>query len=290
MVARSIWKGSISFGLVNIPVKLYTTSDSSKEFSFNQLDDKGHRIQNKKWCPVEDREVAYSELKKGYQISKDKYVVLEKEDLSKIKMKTTQSIDIKEFIDLKDFDPLLIEKSYYVAPEKHKKTGTIDKAYSLFAKVIKETNKIAIGKVVLKDREHLVALRAYQRGIVMHQLCYIDEVKPVDEVEGMDGSTTISSSQGQQQQQQPPIDNKELSLGKTLVENLTSKEFDISQYSDEYTKQLEKLINEKATGKKIVNVTQTDKEGENDDDVSKNLLEALKASVQQKRKPKREQQ
>ncbi|MGA9171734.1 MAG: Ku protein, partial [Nitrososphaeraceae archaeon] len=204
MPAHSIWKGSISFGLVNIPVKLYSTSDNSKEFSFNQLDNKNHKIQYKKWCPIEDREVPYSELKKGYQISKDRYVVIEKQDLDKIKMKTTQSIDVKEFVDLKDLNPLLIEKSYYVGPEKNKKNGTIDKAYTLFTRVINETNKIAIGKVVLKDREHLVALRAYQRGIVMHQLRYIDEVKPVDEVEGMDG---WSSSQ------LPQIDSKELSLG-----------------------------------------------------------------------------
>jgi DNA end-binding protein Ku len=275
MAARSMWKGSISFGLVNIPVKLYTTSDNN-DFSFNQLDDKGHRIKYKKWCPIEDREVSYSELKKGYQISKDNYAVIEKEDLDKIKLKTTQSIDVKEFIDSKDFDPLLIEKSYYVAPEKNKKTEAIDKAYTLFARVINETNKIAIGKVVLKDREHLVALRAYQRGIVMHQLRYIDEIKPVDEVEGMDGS--ISS-------QQPSIDNKELSLGKTLVENLSSKEFDISQYSDEYTKQLERLINAKIAGKQTLNLTEADNGKE--DDVSKNLLEALKASVKQKSKSKR---
>jgi DNA end-binding protein Ku len=276
MAARSMWKGSISFGLVNIPVKLYTTSDNNNDFSFNQLDDKGHRIKYKKWCPIEDREVSYSELKKGYQISKDNYAVIEKEDLDKIKLKTTQSIDVKEFIDSKDFDPLLIEKSYYVAPEKNKKTEAIDKAYTLFARVINETNKIAIGKVVLKDREHLVALRAYQRGIVMHQLRYIDEIKPVDEVEGMDGS--ISS-------QQPSIDNKELSLGKTLVENLSSKEFDISQYSDEYTKQLERLINAKIAGKQTLNLTEADNGKE--DDVSKNLLEALKASVKQKSKSKR---
>ncbi len=271
-----MWKGSISFGLVNIPVKLYTTSDNNNDFSFNQLDDKGHRIKYKKWCPIEDREVSYSELKKGYQISKDNYAVIEKEDLDKIKLKTTQSIDVKEFIDSKDFDPLLIEKSYYVAPEKNKKTGAIDKAYTLFARVINETNKIAIGKVVLKDREHLVALRAYQRGIVMHQLRYIDEIKPVDEVEGMDGSTSS---------QQPSIDNKELSLGKTLVENLSSKEFDISQYSDEYTKQLERLINAKTAGKQTLNLTEADNGKE--DDVSKNLLEALKASVKQKSKSKR---
>src|SRR5256714_3063184 len=105
MTDRSIWKGSISFGLVNIPVKLHSTTDSSKDFSFNQLDDKGHRIQYKKWCSVEDKEIPGSEIKKGYQISKDNYVVVEKEDLEKIKIKTTQSIDIKEFINSKDFDP-----------------------------------------------------------------------------------------------------------------------------------------------------------------------------------------
>jgi DNA end-binding protein Ku len=279
MTSRSIWKGSISFGLVNIPVKLHSTTDSSKDFSFNQLDDKGHRIQHKKWCSVEDKEIPGSEIKKGYQISKDNYVVVEKEDLEKIKIKTTQSIDIKEFIDSKDFDPILIEKSYYVAPEKSKKNGIIDKAYTLFAKVISETNKIAIGKVVLKDREHLVALRAYQRGIVMHQLRYIDEIKPVDEVEEMSGAAAAASSSSSQ----PLIDNKELSLGKTLVENLTSKEFDISEYSDEYTKQLEQLINAKASGKKTFH----NASAENEEDVSKNLLEALKASIQQKAKPKR---
>jgi DNA end-binding protein Ku len=274
MTSRSIWKGSISFGLVNIPVKLYATTDSSKDFSFNQLDNRGHRIQHKKWCSVEDKEIPGSEIKKGYQISKDNYVVVEKEDLEKIKIKTTQSIDIKEFINSKDFDPILIEKSYYAAPEKNKKNGIIDKAYTLFAKVISETNKVAIGKVVLKDREHLVALRAYQRGIVMHQLRYIDEIKPVDEVEGMSGAAASS---------QPSIDNKELSLGKTLVENLTSKEFDISEYFDEYTKQLEQLINAKASGKKTFH----NSSAENEEDVSKNLLEALKASIQQKAKPKR---
>jgi len=275
MASRSIWKGSISFGLVNIPVKLYTSTDSNKDFSFNQLDDKGHRINYKKWCSIEDREIPASEIKKGFQISKDNYVIVEKQDFEKIKIKTTQSIEIKEFIDLRDFDSIMIEKSYYVAPEKNKKNGTIDKAYTLFAKVISETNKIAIGKVVLKDREHLVALRAYQRGIVMHQLHYIDEIKPVDEIEEMSGSAGSS---------QPSIDSKELSLGKTLVESLSSKEFDISQYSDDYTKQLEHLIHAKTNGKKILHTSTDENEKE---DVSKNLLEALKASIQQKTKPKR---
>lgn len=108
---RSIWKGSISFGLVNIPIKLYTITDYKDEYTFNQLDKEGHKIQYKKWCPIEQREIPYSEIKKGYEISKDKYILIEKEDLEKIKAKTTKTIDIKEFIDSKEFDPLLIEKS-----------------------------------------------------------------------------------------------------------------------------------------------------------------------------------
>ena len=117
MGSKSIWKGSISFGLVNIPIKLYSTTDYNDGYSFNQLDQEGHKIQYKKWCPVEQREIPYSEIKKGYEISKDKYVLIEKEDLEKIKVKTTKTIDIKEFIDTKEFDPILIEKSYYVAPD-----------------------------------------------------------------------------------------------------------------------------------------------------------------------------
>ena len=111
MSGRSIWKGSISFGLVNIPIKLFTTTDYKDEFSFNQLDKEGHKIQYKKWCPVEQREIPYSEIKKGYEISKDNYVLIEKDDLEKIKAKTTKTIDIKELIDSNEFDRLLIEKS-----------------------------------------------------------------------------------------------------------------------------------------------------------------------------------
>src|ERR687891_1524051 len=108
----TIWTGSISFGLVNVPVRLYTTIDTSKDYSFNQLDKDGHRIQYKKWCPVEEREIPFSEIKKGYEISEDTYVLIEKEDLEKIKVKTTKTIDVKEFIDSKEFDPILVEKSY----------------------------------------------------------------------------------------------------------------------------------------------------------------------------------
>ena len=281
--AHSIWSGSISFGLVNIPVKIYTATENM-DFSFKQLDDKGHKIQHKKWCPVEDKEVPYSELKKGYPISKNNYVVLEKEDLDKIKLKTTDTIDIKEFIKTEDFDPIFVEKSYYIAPASNNKkknsnnntttTSLPSKAYSLFVNALNETKRIAIGKVVLREKEHLVALRAYQRGLVMHQLKYLDEIKPMEQV-GELSSSSSSSSSINSSQQASKVDSKELSLGKSLVENLTSEDFDPSQYSDTYAKELEKLIQAKSKGQQVKEVT----EGKGKEEDTKDLLEALKASL-----------
>src|SRR5919108_2341399 len=140
MAARNIWKGSISFGLVNIPVKVFTTTEYEEYSSFNQLCKKGHRIKYKKWCPVEEREVPYSEIKKGYEVSKGNYIVIEKEDLEKIKLKTTNTMEINEFIDSEDFDTIFIEKYYYISPATGKKNNNTTpssssaKAYSLFVK------------------------------------------------------------------------------------------------------------------------------------------------------------
>jgi DNA end-binding protein Ku len=270
--ARAIWKGSISFGLVNIPIQVFSATQKEEYTSFNQLCDKGHKIKYKKWCPVEEREVQWSEIKKGYEISKDTYVLLEKEDLEGVKLKTTNTIEVKEFIESKEFDPIYIEKNYYVGPDygkkKKKTTETLgNKAYSLLVKILNDTNKIAIGKVVLKDREHVIALRAYQRGLVMHQLKYLDEIRPMDEIGLLDGLQQV--------------DSKELSLGKTLVENLTTEKFDLGQYSDSYAKELEKLIEAKSKGKKVTIKEQEEEEPEETTDI----LEALKASLKVKGKP-----
>ena len=181
MPARSLWQGSISFGLVNIPIKLYTATNS-RDYVFNQLCQNGHRIRYKKWCPEEEREVPYSEIKKGYEVQKDNYIVFEKEELNKVKLKTTHSIDIKEFIEYKELDPILIDNSYYVATDPKKGN---EKAYALLVKILNDNNLVAIGKVILKDRENVVALRPYQRGLVMHVLNYLDDMKPVDEIPEM---------------------------------------------------------------------------------------------------------
>lgn len=276
LLVSTIWTGSISFGLVNVPVKLYTTIDTSKDFSFNQLDKEGHRIRYKKWCPVEEREVEYSEIKKGYEIAKDQYVVIETQDLEKIAVESTRTINIKEFIDEQELDPLFVEKSYYIAPDSTDKRSrkkakanpapTVqDKAYSLLVKVLHDMKKAAIGKVVLRgEKERLVAIRAYQRGLVLHTLHYLSEIKPLEAI------TEISEAKV------PLIDEKERSLGQLLVENLTSKDFDISRYHDEYTDELEKLINAKAKGKVRV-IRQVTKEPQQTQD----LIAALKASLEQ---------
>ena len=147
-----------------------------------------------------------------------------------------------------------------------KKSETSSKAYSLFVKILNETKKIAIGKVVLREKEHLVALRAYQRGLVMHQLKYLDEIRPMEEIGGLDSSQKI--------------DAKELSLGKSLVENLTTEKFDPGQYSDAYAKELEKLIEAKSKGQEVTSGNEEERAEETTD-----ILEALKASLKAKNKP-----
>ena len=258
MAARSIWKGSISFGLVNIPIKLYSAAED-KTFSFNQLCRRGHRIQYRRWCPVEDVEVPYQEIQKGYEISKGNYALIEKEELEKIKLKTTKTIDIKEFVDTKELDPIFVQKSYYVAPD----SKTPDKAYLLLVNILKNSDKIAIGKVVLREREQLVALRAFQRGIIMHLLHYLDEIRPMDEIKEISASATSKIK----------LEEQEIALGKMLVDQLGSNRFDISNYSDAYANELEKLIKAKSQGKLHV------VKEEEPEETTKDLLEALKASI-----------
>lgn len=259
--ARSLWKGSISFGLVNIPVNLYSATED-RTYSFNQLCKNGHRIQYKRWCPVENREVPYDEIRKGYEVSKDNYVLIDKADLKAVRLESTKTIDIREFIDMEELDPIFVEKSYYVGPDSRK---GVEKAYSLLVSILRNTKKVGIGKVVLRDREQIVALRAYQRGIVMHVLHYIDEIRPIDEIKGI----------GEAASERTKTDDKEMQLGRTLVEQLAANEFDASQYTDVYSKEIQKLIEAKAKGKQVLVAP----EGEGRLSPTPDLLEALKASI-----------
>ena len=200
-----------------------------------------------------DREIPYSEIKKGFEVHKDSCLVFEKEDLQKIRLKTTKTIDIKEFIDDDDLNPIFIDDSYYVVPDS--KNGN-EKPYALLVKILNE--------VILKDKENLVTLRPYQRGIVMHVLNYLDEIKPVDEIAEMMGSKS-------------KLDPQEISLGELLVQKYRNKEFDIGEYSDTYAQELKKLIDAKNKGKTFVSSTTKEEGG------TKDLLRALKASIETKK-------
>jgi DNA end-binding protein Ku len=267
MPNHQAWTGSISFGLVMIPVKLYNTSEN-KEYSFNQLCPNGHKIKYVRWCSVEEKQIPYTQIKKGYKAEKDSYVVFEKSDLDKIKLKTTKSIDIKEFVEATELDPILIQESYYVAPVLKKGN---DKAYQLLAKVLSDTDQVAVGKIILRYKENVVALRPYQRGLVMHILKYLDELKPPDEIPEL---REIAK-------QKIKLEPEEISLAKTLVEKLSSKSLDLTEYSDSYTKELRSLVEAKSTGKPI-SIKHESKQKASPTD----LISALKASMQVKKSKK----
>ncbi len=253
-MAKAIFAGSISFGLVNIPIKVYRAAQS-KAISFNNLHKECHTpLIYKRWCPKCEKEVAYEDIEKGYKITKEKYVVISKEDIEKLKLKTTKMIEIQEFVDASQIDPLYLEKSYYVVPEE---MGI--KAYSLFVEALRVANKIAIGKVVMRNKEYLVALRAFKKGLVMHVLHYLGEVKDIEEFSELKHLVTIKE--------------EELKLAQALISKLTEKELDLSKFKDNYTEALMKLIKAKAEGKEI-KVEEAPKEE------VKGLMEALKASVE----------
>jgi DNA end-binding protein Ku len=258
---RAIWKGSISFGLVNIPIKIYSATED-RQISFRTLDKEGHPIEYKRWCPICKKEVKWQEVKKGYKISKDKYIILEKSDFAKIKLRTTKSVEIEEFVDAPQIDPIFIEKSYYVVPDE---AGI--KAYSLFLEALRISNKVAIGRVVLRNKEYLVALRAYKKGLVMHVLHYLQEIKPIEELAELKELVVVKEN--------------ELKLAQALISRLTAKEFDASKFKDAYTEALKQIIKAKAAGETIEIEEKVEAEE------AKSLMEALKASVEVVRKKKK---
>ncbi len=258
---KAVWKGSISFGLVNIPVKVYSAI-SGKGVSFTMLCSRcGTPIKYKRWCPKCEREVPWNEIEKGVKVSKGKYVTIKKSELERLKLKTTKTIEIVEFVDISQIDPILYQTSYYVVPEE---TGV--KAYSLFVEALRVSGKVAIGKVVMKNKEYIVALRPYKKGIVMHVLHYLGEVRDIEDLEELRGLVTIRE--------------EELKLARALIEQLTTKELKLETFKDSYAEAIKKLVKAKLEGKKI------EVEREEEAELAKSLMEALKASVESAKKKK----
>jgi len=227
---RSIWTGSIAFGLVNIPVKMYPAVQP-KDVHFHQLHDAdGVRIQQKRWCPADEEEVPYDHIVKGYEISKGRYVVIQPEELRALDPHATGTIDIEQFVAQSEIDPLHYEHSYYLGPDR----GAA-KAYALLLAVMERADKVAIGRVVLRTKQYLTLLRPFQGVLAMETLLYADEIVSPSEIAGP-GQVKLGAA--------------ELKMAEQLVESL-SGEFNPEQWRDEYRERVLELVRKKAEGAEI---------------------------------------
>src|SRR5207248_3256525 len=251
---RSIWGGAISFGLVNVPVKL-VSAVSPKDVRFHQLDAKSNaRVRQKRVSAETGEEVNYEDIVKGYEIAPEQYVTVTPEELETLDPKKTKSIDIEDFVDLDQIDPVYYERSYYLTPD----AGGA-KAYALLVQAMKESGMVAIARMVLRTKQYLVALRAVDDVLVIETLYYNDEVIDPDELEGVPHDVDVS--------------DRELKIARQLIESLAT-EFEPERYRDEYRERVLDLIEKKAEGQEIVLQPQTEEPAQVVD-----LMAALEASL-----------
>jgi DNA end-binding protein Ku len=231
---RSIWKGHIRFLLVAIPIRVYNAIEASEKIQFNQLhrEDYGP-IGYDKRCKKCNQIVSADQITKGYQYEPDRYAIVEPDDIAKIKIKTTKAVDIIGFVDASEIPTTFYDAPYFAGPD-----GPVsEKPYALLREVMKQTGKIGLGKVVLRDREDLVAVFPLENGLVLQKLRYPHEVRSIENVPDVAGAKTL--------------DKKELQLATTLVEQMTTTMEEIDM-SDQYHEALKKLIESKVKGKKTV--------------------------------------
>ena len=254
-MATSVWTGTVTFGLVSIPVKLFTAT-TSHDVSFNLLHEpcKG-RINLQNYCPQCERVIERSELVKGYQYEKNQYVVIQESDLETIKPESSTNLDIVQFIDLKEVDPIFFEKSYFLGPDK-----SSNKPFQLLAKAMEETGRAAVGKLVMRNHEYLALIRPGMKGLIVHFMLYSDEIRENEN----------------QVPEDMEVRPKELQLAKQLVESL-SEPFDPQKFEDEHIKRIEEMIEARLKGRKLTLVKPTAKPKVVD------LMDALQKSVAQAR-------
>jgi DNA end-binding protein Ku len=231
MPPHSIGSGTLSFGLVSVPVKMYTAS-SSAAVSFNLLHAKcGNRIKQQQICPVCNEVLDRSSLVKGYEFTKDQYVRFTEEELKGLEGEASQTIDILEFVPLEQVDPIYFEKTYYLGPDKG---GS--KAYRLLCDVMVQTKRVALAKYIMRGKENLVLIRPSQDGLMLHTMYFADEVRDFGEI---DKGTDATIKPG------------ELQLATRLVEELSAKEFKPEQYKDDYRDRVLEAVESKVEGKEI---------------------------------------
>jgi DNA end-binding protein Ku len=258
MAARSIGTLTISFGLVAIPVKLYSATEAARGVSFNLLHKTcGSRLRQQYFCIKEDVPVSRDEMVKGYEFAKDQYVMFTPEELKAMEEAGTQTADINEFVPISAIDPVYFDKAYYIAPDKG---GA--KPYALFTKALRESRRCAIGRWAARGKQYIVMIRPVDDGLVMQQLMYAGEVRPISEIDI------------------PKMDvrDAELKLAKQLIDQQTSATFDPSQYTDEVTERIEKAVQKKVEGEEITMSAAPETGGAQVID----LMEALRASLEKK--------
>jgi DNA end-binding protein Ku len=256
-MASTVWKGHLTFGLVSFPVKLYSAA-RSESISFNQLHKSDNsRVRQVLYCAAEDKPIPRTEIVKGYEYEKDRYVVIEDEEIKKVAPQTAKVMEIQEFVKADAVDPIYLETSYYMAPDE---AG--EKPYALLFDALKKSGYMGIAKVTMHNREHVVILRPGANGVLMHTMYFSHEIRKVDEFR-----TDLSL-----------VKEKELALAQSLVEALAA-EFEPDKYKDSYRENLLQMIESKKEGKEIVATPEPHQEKVVD------ILEALKASLAVAKKP-----
>jgi DNA end-binding protein Ku len=255
-VPRAIWSGAISFGLVNVPVKLYSAT-SPKSVRFHQLSAKtGARIRQKRVDPSTGEEVAYEDIVKGYELSPEHYVLIEPDELDALDPKATKTIDIEEFVELSEIDPIYYDHSYYLAP-----SAGGAKAYRLLLEAMNESQKIAIGRIVIRSKQQLCALRPIGEALGLSTMLFGDEVLSPDRIDELDALGEAGASK------------REITMAQQLIDSL-SAEFDPAKFKDDYRERVLELIERKAAGEEIA--VQPEAE---DDGPAPDLMAALEASL-----------
>jgi DNA end-binding protein Ku len=254
---RPIWKGHLTFGLVTIPIKLYTATDP-KDIRFRLL----HKscmtpIQNKRYCPYHEEIVEWNDVVRAYEYAKGKFVPMTDEELENVPLDTAGTVSVSAFVDLAEIDPIYYERSYYLAPDEGGQ-----KAFRLLHDTLEESTKIAVGKVVIREKEHLVSVRPYNGAMVMSTLLYADEVRSADDIPELPVQAKVHPNE------------KKMAL--QLVEGMASG-FDPAQYQDEYREALQKVISAKIEGEPVA-------APERKEEKVVDLMEALRRSLQATRK------
>ena len=260
-MARSIWSGAISFGLVNVPVKAYTAV-RDHSVHFNQLEKgTGSRIRYKKVSDKTGKEVEADDIESGYEISSGQYVVFDPEELDRLRPKTTRTVDISDFVELEEVDPIYYDHTYWLAPDGE----AAERAYRLLTAAMEKQGKVGIGTVVMRNKQYLAAIRPLDGALAMSTMRFADEVVPQSDIDALpDGKAK-------------PAD-KEMKLAAQIIDSL-STDWDPSRYHDTYTEQLKEMIEAKAKGKEIV----AEEEAPADAGVI-DLMAALEASLEAARK------